>query len=116
MVFRQKIIEEGIFQIFMNYGNPKEVKNKIIYEEKLKIEEDTNITALLEKYQYELEFQVSFKKEPPYNFNTFKPYREKDDDYSYHDFDGYSHAEEEKFTLQECLQEMKRPEKLVEGN
>ena len=40
----------------MSYGNPKEVKNKIIYEEKLKIEEDTNITALLEKYQYELEF------------------------------------------------------------
>ena len=84
----------------MSYGNPKEVKNKLIFEEKIEIQEDTNVTQLLLKNNYEVEFEVQFDKDPFYSFNSYKSYREKDDNDSYSvDFDGYSHSEEEKFTL-----------------
>lgn len=77
------------------------------------------MTELLTKYNYEVEFEIQFQKDPYYNFNSFKTHKEKgknEDSYHYPSYDYDSYSDEEKYTLRECLNEMKKSEKLIEGN
>lgn len=59
-VFRQKIIEEKLFLVCMSFGNSKEEKNNLTFEHNMEIKEDTNVAQLLEKYNFEVEFEVYF--------------------------------------------------------
>lgn len=104
-----------MFQIYICHGEVKTVKERLVYFDRTLLTEDTDVTKILQECNFSAEFEVCFDKNPHFTFNSYKTHRDINEPYESY-YSGHKTGTNENYTLEQCLDEMKKPETLLEGN